>query len=208
MTDSNSSNTDLDQRQSDGPSAHEDLTIAEILENVHAEAGANHPGKNGYRREKGKVEWIEKAAAETFILKHGADHPSDYKEKHGQDWEDDFFQSSGTPRIPIMNKDTTRTIASEVEKVADTISHKSKKACCAIGDETNDLLACAHDTIRNNPIPAVAGAFAFGLAIGCLIMSGRSPDTLEDRYIHEPLDHATDALTSTLNRLRGNLKFW
>jgi ElaB/YqjD/DUF883 family membrane-anchored ribosome-binding protein len=208
MIDPNSSNEVSAHSHSDGPSTQEDMTIAEILEAVHAEAGANHPGKNGYRREKGKVEWIEQSAAKKFLAKHGAQHPSNYREKHGQEWEDDFFQSSGTPRIPTMNTDTTKKIASDAENAADTVTRKSKDACCAIRGEANEMLACAHDTIRRNPIPAVAGAFAFGLAVGCLIMSGRSSDTMEDRYIHEPLDHAADALSSTLNRLRANLKFW
>lgn len=208
MTDPHSLIDSPVQTPTDGPAPHEDLTIAEILQNVHAEAGANHPGKYGYRRDKGKVEWIEQAAAEEFIAKYGAEHPSNYQEQHGQDWEEDFFQSSGIPHLPTMNTHTSKTIASEAEKAAETISRKSKEACCAVSQEASDLFACANDTIRKNPIPAVAGAFAFGLAVGCLIMSGRSSETLEDRYVHEPLDLAADAISNTLNRLRRNLKFW
>lgn len=170
------------------------------MQNVHAEAGAKHPGKNGYRREKGKVEWIEQSAADEFIAKHGAEHPSNYKEQYGQDWEDDFFQPSGTPRIPARNTDISRN--------TETVKRRSKEACSDTAEEAGDFLASAHETIQRNPIPSVAGAFALGLAIGCLMISGRSQYTMKDRYIHAPLDHATDVITSTLNRLCGNFKFW
>ncbi len=207
-TTTHSHRDDFAQNQAENPPAHDDLTVGEILKNVHAEAGTHHPGKNGYRREKGKVEWVDEAAADEFIEKHGTKYPSDYKERYGQDWENDFFQPSGTPHLPTMNTPNPKTIASEAGKAAETVKRKSQDACCAVGEECSDLLAGANDAIRKNPIPSVVGAFVCGLAIGVLVMSGRSQETFEDRYIHDPLDHAKDALSDTLHRLLGPLKFW
>lgn len=94
--------------------------------------------------------------------------------------------------------------ASQIKDTAENVSRQSKEAYYKAKDEACDYLSCANDKIRQNPLPAVAGAFAFGIAVGCLIMSGRSSDNFQDRYVTEPLDEAC----GTLGRLYGNLKFW
>jgi len=82
-------------------------------------------------------------------------------------------------------------------EAAENLRHESQNAAC-----------CASDYIRKNPLPMVAGAFAFGIAVGYLIVSGRHTPTFQERYLREPLDHANDALSNTFHRLAGNLKFW
>ena len=66
----------------------------------------------------------------------------------------------------------------------------------------------ASGKIRRNPLPAVAGAFAFGIAIGCVIMSGRQSDSHESFDLREPLADAGDILTGSLRAVYNNLKFW
>ncbi len=77
--------------------------------------------------------------------------------------------------------------------------------------EPVDVLAHASDCIRKNPLSSVVGAAVFGLAVGCLIMSGRHEPTLQERFVGEPLEHANDVLSNiseNLSRLVANLKFW
>ena len=75
-------------------------------------------------------------------------------------------------------------------------------------NEASQMLACASDTIRKNPLPSVAAAAAFGIAIGYLIASGRHEPTFQERYVTEPLDQAAESIGSSFGRLYGNLKFW
>lgn len=193
---------------SDGPSAHEDLTIAEILETVRADAGSAHPGQHGYRRDKGKVVWLDQKKADAFLKRHGAEHPGDYQDHHGHDWEDDFFHSDSIINPPTMNTENQQSAVSSVKEAAENVRQKTHQAYDTARDEATEWMGCCHDAIRKNPLPAVAGAFAFGIAIGCLIMSGRHQETFQERYLHDPLADAGDAISKSLDRLRGNLKFW
>lgn len=95
-----------------------------------------------------------------------------------------------------------------LERTGQPILQASSEAGHAIYSEAEHLLACASERIRQNPVPFVVGAVAFGIAVGYLIVAGRHTPTFQERYVDEPLDQATDTITSTLNRLYENLKFW
>ena len=95
-----------------------------------------------------------------------------------------------------------------LDRTAKPLRQASIDASRAICTEAKHALACATEQIRKNPVPIVVGAVAFGVAIGYLIVSGRQTDTFHERYVDEPLAQATDAISSTFNRLYGNLKFW
>ncbi|MES2660538.1 MAG: hypothetical protein V4689_18075 [Verrucomicrobiota bacterium] len=85
----------------------------------------------------------------------------------------------------------------------------AESTCQTFRKEADHMISCASDKIRSNPLPAVAGAFAFGIAIGCLIMSGRQSmehHALDD--LRQPLADAGDSLTSALRGVYDNLKFW
>lgn len=95
-------------------------------------------------------------------------------------------------------------VANQTESGLDS----SKDAYQCICSEAEDLLNSASEQIRKNPLPAVAGAFAFGIAIGYLVMSARHTPTMTERYLSEPLSETGDAISASLSRLLGNLKFW
>ena len=95
-----------------------------------------------------------------------------------------------------------------LDRTTKPLRQASVDASHAICTEAKHALACATEQIRKNPVPIVVGAVAFGVAIGYLIVSGRQTDTFHERYVDEPLAQATDAISSTFNRLYGNLKFW
>ncbi len=109
----------------------------------------------------------------------------------------------------------TESTIHEAAELSDTLASRAKplikssrESCQAFRSEAGDFLACASERIRQNPVPAVAGAVAFGIAVGCLIMSGRHTATASERFISEPLEDAGDAISASLGRLFGNLKFW
>lgn len=96
-------------------------------------------------------------------------------------------------------------------RAAEQFSQKAAEVCESLRSESENLLSCASEQIRKNPLPIVIGAVAFGVAVGCLIMSGRDAPTFQERYVDEPLDQAGDLLTTlsdTVGRFISNLKFW
>jgi hypothetical protein len=102
---------------------------------------------------------------------------------------------------------TLESIAS-TDHLGDILQRTAQPVSHAIHDETSKLLAAASERIRQNPVPIVAGAVAFGIAIGYLIVAGRHTPTFQERYVSEPLDQAAESLGSTFGRLYENLKFW
>lgn len=84
-----------------GPSAHEDLTIAEHIANLLAK-DEHRPNERGCLDEDGKVAWLPETEIRDFIREHGALHPSDYLSRHGRSWEKDLF-SQPKDRAPYLS---------------------------------------------------------------------------------------------------------
>ena len=61
-----------------------------------------------------------------------------------------------------------------------------------------DTLASSKEYVRQNPVLVVAGALAFGAAIGCMLMMARRQPTFRERYVDEPLDSAREAILAAL----------
>jgi ElaB/YqjD/DUF883 family membrane-anchored ribosome-binding protein len=99
-------------------------------------------------------------------------------------------------------------LGESISKKAESLEQAALDAAEALRRESQNAACCASAYIRKNPLPMVAGAFAFGIAVGYLIVSGRHTPTFRERYLREPLDHANEALSDTFHRLAGNLKFW
>lgn len=76
-----------------GPSAHEDLTIAEHIENMRV-SGEHRPGEECFLDSHGDNHWIATTEVRDFIRKFGAIHPSNFSAEHGRSWEEDFFHHS------------------------------------------------------------------------------------------------------------------
>ena len=77
---------------SDGPAAHEDLTIAEQLKMMRVPS-EHRPGELCYLDSKDEYRWVAETAMRHFVVNHGAEHSSDYLLTHGADWEDVFFSA-------------------------------------------------------------------------------------------------------------------
>ena len=107
------------------------------------------------------------------------------------------------------------SLSHRAEEIGDSFTNMLKpveasaeSTCQALRKEADELLSRASEKIRSNPLPAVAGAFAFGIAIGCVLMSGRQPGSNESFDLSEPLADAGDILSGSLRTAYNNLKFW
>ena len=74
------------------PAAHEDLTIAELLETMRA-TDEHRPGEALFVGENGKQRWITLPEFGDFIGRFGSSHPSNYLANQGIDWKENFFKS-------------------------------------------------------------------------------------------------------------------
>lgn len=64
--------------------------------------------------------------------------------------------------------------------------------------KAEETLSTSKDYVRQNPVPVVLGAFAFGAALGCLLMMARRKPTFSERYADEPLTAVREALLVAL----------
>ena len=73
-----------------GPPAHEDLTIAELLETMHV-SEEQRADEECFLSSNGTKRWVARTEVQRFIRRLGAQHPSDYFASHQMSWENDFF---------------------------------------------------------------------------------------------------------------------
>ena len=76
--------------QSEGPSANEDLNIAEQLQTMRMPE-KDRLGELCFVNEHRQCRWVGPRKATEFIRHHGAQHSSNYLALHGTEWEQDFF---------------------------------------------------------------------------------------------------------------------
>lgn len=106
-------------------------------------------------------------------------------------------------------RDTCHTLASKVENGVERTKEYAQHAVDVTKDAAKDMyhsaalraensLANSKEYVRRNPVLVVAGALAFGAAVGCLIMMARRQPTFRERYVDEPLDSARDAILTAL----------
>jgi hypothetical protein len=62
------------------PDPHEDLTIAQTVEAMRKEGDPDR-----------LLSHVSAEALDEFLLKWGAEHPSNYESKTGRDWKSDLF---------------------------------------------------------------------------------------------------------------------
>ena len=91
--------------------------------------------------------------------------------------------------------------------ILDSSGHRAREIANKGRAGCDHAMERANECIRENPMPSVAAAFAFGIAVGCLIMSG-THRSWSERYVEEPTEQAVDSLYESLGRLYATLKFW
>lgn len=111
---------------------------------------------------------------------------------------------------PNIDK-TADQLSDILDRTGEPIRKAADEAYQTLRTEGSQLVSCASERIRQNPVPAVLGALALGIGIGCLIASGKNHYSEERHFMDEPLDlagHVGESLTNSLGRLYSNLKFW
>jgi ElaB/YqjD/DUF883 family membrane-anchored ribosome-binding protein len=103
---------------------------------------------------------------------------------------------------------TAEQLGEAIHKKVESLEKTALDAAATLRTESHHAASCASEYLHKNPLPIATGAFACGIALGYLIASNRHVPTFQERYLSEPLHHASDGLTSTFHRLAGNLKFW
>lgn len=110
----------------------------------------------------------------------------------------------------MMNEPHTTdsdSVPSAFHQAEQAVRDASVEAGRVVSERSVALVDDASEGIRRYPISCVASALMLGIGVGLLIASGRSTPSFYDRYLHDPLDHASDAISS-LGRNSRNLKFW
>jgi ElaB/YqjD/DUF883 family membrane-anchored ribosome-binding protein len=107
--------------------------------------------------------------------------------------------------------DQTAKLGEILDQTGEPIRQVSRQTLDMIRSEGDQLVSCANDKIRKYPLPSVLGALAVGMAIGCLIGSGRNHSSPQERFMDEPLDlanHLGESVKNSLGQLYTHLKFW
>ena len=113
-------------------------------------------------------------------------------------------------------KDAGQTVSSKVEEGVETAKGHGRHAVEATKEaahratdtakevyrsaalKAGDTLATSKQYVRQNPLSIVLGAFVFGAAIGCLVMSARRKPTFGERFMDEPVTSVREAILASL----------
>lgn len=96
----------------------------------------------------------------------------------------------------------------QLAETVESVRKSATSACDSLCQETSRLASCASARIRENPLPAVLGAAAFGAAVCYLILSNRQEPCFREKYLDDPLADAGEGVSTCLRDLYANLKFW
>lgn len=136
--------------------------------------------------------------------------------KEGLDYAKGFVAMTNEPSL----SDAESNLRSFAEKEAQVVKEKSAELYHNVKSKGEDAAACADEYIRKRPLPVVAGALVFGLAIGYLASASRREPACLCSRLRGHLDDATDQardlipadilgdLSSGLSRFTHHLKFW
>lgn len=113
--------------------------------------------------------------------------------------------------MTTTTQDQTAKLGDILDQTGEPFRQVSRQTLNMIRTEADHLVSCANDKIRKNPLPSVLGTLAVGIAIGCLIGTGRNHSSSQERFIDEPLDLANqlgESVKNSLGQLYSHLKFW
>ena len=118
-----------------------------------------------------------------------------------------------------QSKEAGQEIRDEAETALANAQKKSAEIYRTVKSKGGDAAACADEFIRSKPLPVVAGALVFGLAVGYFAATRRMPPSLAQQ-LRGHFDDATsragdlipsnlmDSVSSNFGRFTNNLKFW
>ncbi len=120
--------------------------------------------------------------------------------------------TTNTPQAPPLNQLPERVkeaaqhatdaakqaVHQATDAVKDGAQHATdaaKDMCHTMSIKLEDTMVRTKEYVRQNPVPVVLGALAFGAALGYMVvMARREEPTFRERYVDEPLHSARDAI--------------
>lgn len=79
--------------QTSHPTSYQDPTIARTVDAMRI-TDEHRPGQVGFFDDHGSHHWLDESSVDDFIQKHGSELPSDYLERNGTPWLQQFFSLS------------------------------------------------------------------------------------------------------------------
>lgn len=100
--------------------------------------------------------------------------------------------------VTALVQDATKEVADATKDAAHRATGTAKEIYQSAALKAGDTLATSKEYVRQNPVPVVLGAIAFGAAIGYLLMMARRRPTFSERYADEPLAAVREAIVGAL----------
>lgn len=106
--------------------------------------------------------------------------------------------AAATKGITNAVEDIGENVVDAGKSTARYAADKARALYQSAAERADESLTASKEYVCRNPVPAVLGAFAFGAAIGCLLMLARRKPTFSERYADEPLAAVREALIGAL----------
>jgi len=106
--------------------------------------------------------------------------------------------AAATKDITDAVEDIGEDIADAGKSTAQYAADKARALYQSAAERADESLATSREYVCRNPVPVVLGAFAFGAALGCLLMLARRKPTFSERYAEEPLVAVREAILGAL----------
>lgn len=108
-------------------------------------------------------------------------------------------QASGALKdVTAAAEDVAHDVANATKDAAIRVTEAAKDMYQTAALKAGDTLTTSKEYVRQNPVPVVLGAIAFGAAIGYMILMARRKPTFGERYAEEPLGAMREAILSAL----------
>jgi ElaB/YqjD/DUF883 family membrane-anchored ribosome-binding protein len=95
-------------------------------------------------------------------------------------------------------QDVAKEVANATKDAAHRATDTAKEIYQSAALKAGDTLATSKEYVRQNPVPVILGAIAFGAAVGYLLVMARRKPTFSERYADEPLAAVREAIVSAL----------
>ncbi|MEO8614852.1 MAG: hypothetical protein ABI600_06925 [Luteolibacter sp.] len=101
-------------------------------------------------------------------------------------------------RATLAARNVTGVLEDVAKDAANRVTDTAKDMYQSAALKAEDTLATSKEYVRQNPVPVVLGAIAFGAAIGYMLVMARRKPTFRERYVDGSLDSVREAVLAAL----------
>ena len=99
----------------------------------------------------------------------------------------------------ILKAPPINYLPENIREAANHVSDSARNACQTMTATVEDTVARSKEYARQNPVPVILGALAFGAALGYMIMMTRREEpTFRERFAGDPVNTAREAIYAAL----------